>query len=64
MGGTGLTFFKTYFREYILSLTGVEPALFADPANTYTDLSFELLKLDLCALAYPAGRFGGVGQMA
>ena len=50
MGGTRITFSKNIF-ENILSLAGVEPFFFADPANTYSDLPFELLRLDLCANA-------------
>ena len=40
-------FFKNIF-ENILSLTGVESGFFADSANIYQDLPFELLNLDLC----------------
>ena len=48
-GWYGITFFKTYFREYFEF--GVVPGFFADPANTYPDLLYELLKLDQCANA-------------
>ena len=48
VGGTGPAFFKDIF-ENILSLTGVESGFFADSANAYQDLSFELLTLNLCA---------------
>ena len=48
MGETGLAFFKNIFED-ILSLNGVESGFFEDSANTYQDLPFELLKLDLCA---------------
>ena len=50
MGGTRLAWFKNIF-ENTFSLTGVESGFFADSANTYQDLSFELLKLNLCANA-------------
>ena len=50
MGGKELAFFKNIFED-ILSLTGVESGFFADSVNTYQDLPFELLKLDLCANA-------------
>ena len=38
-------------KEDNLSLTGVESGFFADSANAYQDLPFEVLKLDLCANA-------------
>ena len=50
MCGTGFAFFKNIF-ENILSLTGDESVFFADSANTYQYLPYELLKLDLCANA-------------
>ena len=48
MGGMGLAFFKNIFED-IFSLTGVESGCFADSNNTYPDLPFEQLKLDLRA---------------
>ena len=50
MGGTGLAFSQNIFED-ILNLTGVESVFFADSANKYQDLPFNLLKLDLCANA-------------
>ena len=50
MGGMGLAFSKNIFED-ILSFTGVESVFFADSVNTYQDLPFELLKLNLCANA-------------
>ena len=50
-GCYGTHLFQQTFFEKILSFTGVEPGFVADPANTYPDLPFELLKLDLCAYA-------------
>ena len=52
MGGTGFAFFFKSIFDNILSLTGVESGFFADSANAYQDLPFELLKLDLCANAF------------
>ena len=50
MGGAEIAFFKNIFGN-ILSLTGVESGFFADFVNTYPDLPFEQLKLNLCANA-------------